>query len=207
MPMNQDDPNTFAVQHAYYFGGDMLVAPIVDRDATARDVYLPKGSWQDFWTGDQHEGGELFRWSNADHSRFPIFIRTGSVIPMLLDDAIRCATRTDVNNPALRTAGTGLLLLVHPGPRSHFLMHDGTELAQESTGTARTVSLTSAERGFRLQIRVPASPTAVSRDGSTLPQIALPDLDKRAAGWSYDARERLLHIGFHHNGGPSTITY
>src|SRR5690349_9515245 len=33
-----------------------LVAPIVDRDATARDVYLPKGNWQDFWTGDQHEG-------------------------------------------------------------------------------------------------------------------------------------------------------
>jgi hypothetical protein len=67
--------------------------------------------------------------------------------------------------------------------------------------------LTSAERGFRLQIRLAAPATIVSRDGSTSPQISLPDLDKGSAGWSYDVRERFLHIGFHHNGGPSTITY
>jgi alpha-D-xyloside xylohydrolase len=205
--MHQDDPNTFGVQHAYYFGSDMLVAPIVDRDAPARNVYLPKGSWHDFWTGDQHEGGQLFHWSNADNSRLPVFIRTGSVIPMLLDDADTLCDPNYVNNPGLRTAGTGLVLLVHPGPHSRFLMHDGTELAQENAGAPRAVSVTSAERDFRLQIRLAAPPTAVSRDGSALPQISLPDLDKGAAGWSYDARKRLLHVGFHHNGGPSTITY
>jgi alpha-glucosidase (family GH31 glycosyl hydrolase) len=205
--MNQDDPNTFGVQHAYYFGSEMLVAPIVDRDATARDVYLPKGSWHDFWTGDQHEGGQLFHWSNADRSRLPVFIRTGSVVPMLADDADTLCDADYVNNPALRIAGTGLLLLVHPGPRSQFLMHDGTELLQESAGMTRTVSWTSAERAFRLQIRLAAPPTAVSRDGSALPQISLPDLEKGTTGWSYDGRERLLHIGLHHNAGPSTITY
>jgi alpha-glucosidase (family GH31 glycosyl hydrolase) len=206
--MNQDDPNTFAVQHAYYFGSDMLVAPIVDRDATTRDVYLPKGSWHDFWTGDQHEGGQLFRWSNADHSRLPVFIRTGSVIPMLLDDAETLCDADYANNPALRTAGTGLLLLVHPGPSSRFLMYDGTELLQENAGARRTVSLTSSARTVRVQIRLAAPPTAVALDGNALSQTSLPDLDKGGAvGWSYDGRERLLHVGFQHQGDPSTITY
>jgi alpha-D-xyloside xylohydrolase len=205
--MHQDDPNTFGVQHAYYFGSDMLVAPIVDRDATSRDVYLPKGNWNDFWTGDQHAGGQLFRWSNADHSRLPVFIRTGSVIPMLVDNAETLCDADYVNNPASRTAGTGLLLLVHPGPRSRFLMYDGTELLQENAGATRTVSLTSSARTFRLQIRLAAPPTAVALDSNALSQTSLSDLDKGAAGWSYDGRERLLHIGFHHNGGLGTITY
>jgi alpha-D-xyloside xylohydrolase len=203
--MNQDDPNTFEVQHAYYFGDDMLVAPVVDRDATGRDVYLPKGSWHDFWTGDQHEGGQLLRWSNPDRSRLPVFVRTGSVIPMLPDDVDTLCDADYVNNPALRTVGTGLLLLVHPGPHSQFPMYDGTELLQE--GATRTVSLTSAQRAVRLQIRLAAPPAAVALDRRPLSQISVPDLDDGAAGWSYDGRARLLHIGFHHNGGSGTITY
>jgi hypothetical protein len=127
---------------------------------------------------------------------------------MLLDDAETLCDADYVNNPALRTAGTGLLLLVHPGPSSRFLMYDGTELLQENAGARRTVSLTSSARTVRVQIRLAAPPTAVALDGNALSQTSLPDLDKGGAvGWSYDGRERLLHVGFQHQGDPSTITY
>ena len=42
--IHPDDPKTFAVQHTYYFGGDLLVAPVIEPNATKRRVYLPEGT-------------------------------------------------------------------------------------------------------------------------------------------------------------------
>jgi len=38
-------------------GPNLLVAPVVEKGATSRKVYLPKGAWHDFWTGERLEGG------------------------------------------------------------------------------------------------------------------------------------------------------
>ena len=40
----------------YLWGRDILVAPVVEKGATSRQVYLPRGAWYDFWTGEQHRG-------------------------------------------------------------------------------------------------------------------------------------------------------
>jgi alpha-glucosidase (family GH31 glycosyl hydrolase) len=65
----------------YYWGGEMVVAPIVEKGATSRRVYLPSGEWHDFWTETRVRGGaEIDR--AVDLSTLPIFVRAGSVIPM-----------------------------------------------------------------------------------------------------------------------------
>ena len=46
--MNQGDPKTLGVQHAYHFGREFLVAPIIALKANSRQVYLPTGNWVDF---------------------------------------------------------------------------------------------------------------------------------------------------------------
>jgi alpha-glucosidase/alpha-D-xyloside xylohydrolase len=41
----------------YLWGRDILVAPVVEKGATSRRLYLPKGAWFDFWTNERLEGG------------------------------------------------------------------------------------------------------------------------------------------------------
>ena len=65
----------------YLWGRDVLVAPVVEKGATSRRLYLPRGSWFDFWTEQRVEGGrEVDR--AVDLASMPIYARAGAVIPM-----------------------------------------------------------------------------------------------------------------------------
>jgi alpha-D-xyloside xylohydrolase len=44
-------------------------------------VYLPKGTWYDFWTGAKAEGGKYID-AEAPLEKLPLFVRAGSIIPM-----------------------------------------------------------------------------------------------------------------------------
>lgn len=60
---------------AYMFGADMLVAPVLEPGAEAREVNLPAGeTWVDAWTGDEHPGGTTPTMA-APWGRVPVFIR------------------------------------------------------------------------------------------------------------------------------------
>ena len=49
----------------------MLVAPVVEKGATTRRVYLPRGTWYDFWTGERLDGGrEIIRPWTSKRCRF-----------------------------------------------------------------------------------------------------------------------------------------
>ena len=52
-----DDPIAVARGDQYLWGRDILVAPVVEKGATSRRGYLPRGRWYDFWTGAPMEGG------------------------------------------------------------------------------------------------------------------------------------------------------
>ena len=65
--------------HEYFFGDEMLVAPVLDASGN-RTVYLPPGSWIDFFTGKRHEGGHSFS-AHYDVDEMPVFVREGAIIP------------------------------------------------------------------------------------------------------------------------------
>jgi alpha-glucosidase len=77
----QDDPNTYNLDDEFMIGNDLLVAPVLKPDVTRRLVYLPKGSWYDYWTHKKHEGGTMVS-SDAPLETVPMFVRAGSIIPM-----------------------------------------------------------------------------------------------------------------------------
>jgi alpha-glucosidase len=55
---HEDDRATYAIQDAYLYGADLLVAPVWKAGETERSVYLPKGAdWVHVWSGKAHEGG------------------------------------------------------------------------------------------------------------------------------------------------------
>ncbi|MFS8084860.1 MAG: glycoside hydrolase family 31 protein, partial [Acidobacteriota bacterium] len=77
----QDDSNTYNLDDEFMIGEDLLVAPIVKPDVTARLVYLPKGVWYDYWTNKKYEGGTMVR-IDAPLETVPMFVRGGAIIPL-----------------------------------------------------------------------------------------------------------------------------
>jgi alpha-glucosidase (family GH31 glycosyl hydrolase) len=65
--------------HEYYFGEEMLVAPVLAAGG-ARTVYLPPGRWMDFFSGKHHQGGTTFTAHYAVDAT-PAFVREGAIVP------------------------------------------------------------------------------------------------------------------------------
>jgi alpha-glucosidase len=77
----QYDPTVRDVDDEYLLGPDLLVAPVVDSGVTARQLYLPPGSWYDWHTGELVDGSR-FLLASTPMDRIPIYARGGAVIPM-----------------------------------------------------------------------------------------------------------------------------
>jgi len=77
----QNDANTLDIDDEFMVGSDLLVAPILTPGATGRMVYLPEGTWFDYWTGNQIGGGRMIR-ADAPLETVPFYVRGGAIIPM-----------------------------------------------------------------------------------------------------------------------------
>ncbi len=75
-----DDPVACAVDDAYLFGRDLLVAPVLD-EGTSRSVYLPRGEWVDLWSDEVLAGGRFVE-VDAPLARIPVFVRAGAILPL-----------------------------------------------------------------------------------------------------------------------------
>ena len=66
----------------YMFGKDILVCPVWHA-GNAMEVYLPEGcDWVNFFTGECFGGGQKIVADVSDLSVFPVFVKSGAVIPM-----------------------------------------------------------------------------------------------------------------------------
>ena len=88
-PMYHDYPNEDAAYRCpqqYTFGPDLIAAPYTtpadpDTNLSRQDVWLPPGSWQHFFTGEQVVGD---RWI-AQYGRLqdiPVFVKAGAIVPL-----------------------------------------------------------------------------------------------------------------------------
>ncbi|HVQ38941.1 MAG TPA: TIM-barrel domain-containing protein [Pyrinomonadaceae bacterium] len=77
----QDDTSTYNLDDEFMVGEDLLVAPVTKPDITRRLVYLPKGTWYDYWTNKKYEGGATIS-VEAPLETVPMFVRAGAIIPM-----------------------------------------------------------------------------------------------------------------------------
>ncbi len=67
--------------YEYTLGDDLLVAPVYEKGATSRTVFLPEGLWTNYWTGEKLKGNQTYQ-VEAPLERIPIFIKQGAIIPM-----------------------------------------------------------------------------------------------------------------------------
>jgi len=75
-----DDPTTWNLEDQFLFGEDILIAPIMEENMIARNVYLPKGKWINYQTKEVYEGSQ---WFNISVDEIPgiILVKSGSIIP------------------------------------------------------------------------------------------------------------------------------
>jgi alpha-D-xyloside xylohydrolase len=74
------DPSTWAIGDQWLFGESLLVAPVFDPSGRRR-VYLPEGTWTDWWTGERTAGP---RWLDveAELATLPLWLREGAIVPL-----------------------------------------------------------------------------------------------------------------------------
>src|SRR5262249_53301269 len=75
-----DDPESVERGDEYLWGRDILVAPVTEKGAKSRRLYLPPGRWYDLWTEEVLQGGrETTR--AVDLATMPLYVQAGSIIP------------------------------------------------------------------------------------------------------------------------------
>jgi alpha-glucosidase (family GH31 glycosyl hydrolase) len=96
----------------YLWGRDFLVAPVVEKGLKTRRLYLPAGTWYDWWTGGSTAGQ---RWLDrpVDLATLPLFVRAGAIIPL---DPVRQYTGQAVTEPTT--------LQVYGGADGQFVLYD-----------------------------------------------------------------------------------
>jgi alpha-D-xyloside xylohydrolase len=107
------DANVKSIGNQYMYGPAFMVAPVTAQNQTSRSVYLPAGTWYDFWTGTSNTGtaGRNLNVS-APLNHIPLYIRAGSIVPM--GPEIQYATqRADT-----------IELRVYPGANGSFTMYE-----------------------------------------------------------------------------------
>jgi len=77
----QSDANALGVKDQFMYGPAFLVNPVTTAGATSRSVYLPAGTWYDFWTGATTNGGSKVT-ASAPLSQIPLYVKAGSIVPM-----------------------------------------------------------------------------------------------------------------------------
>jgi len=90
-------------KNEYYFGSEFLVSPLTDKkdilmNRVIHKFFLPEGTWYDFKTGKKFPGGRSYVSFFKDED-YPVFVKSGSIIPMDADitNGLSLPTNLEIN--------------------------------------------------------------------------------------------------------------
>lgn len=139
-------------QYQFMYGPNFLVAPIYqetqsdDRGNDIRNaIYLPKGLWVDYWTGEQYEGGQIINNIDSPIWKLPVLVKRGAIIPMVNPN----------NNPS-EIDRKHRIYEIYPFGKSTFTEYDDdgkTEAYRSGKGTT-TLITSNVDKKDRVNITV-----------------------------------------------------
>lgn len=205
-------------------GDSFLVAPVVS-DTSVRDgIYLPAGSWTDYWTGRVYNGPGWLNGYAAPLDTLPLFVKSGAIVPMW----------PQMNYTGEKPVST-LTYDVYPRGTSSFNLYedDGLTRAYQNGAYARqqvdvtaptggtgdvTLSVGAsngsytgkpASRGYEFSVHSAGAPSSVAVGATTLTALgSKAAYDAASSGWYYDAADRAgtLWIKAGSQSGAFTVT-
>ncbi|GAA2520572.1 TIM-barrel domain-containing protein [Winogradskya humida] len=200
-PMYLDYPGSAAAYTAtgqYLYGDNLLVAPITSpNDGSGNgsaSVWVPPGSWTDWFTGTTYTGPATVTIS-APLSRMPVLVKGGGIVPTRTDYVENAGQRplTQVTlNVAAGADGTSSLYQdAGEGPGYTSGQSTTTALGWQNGARTLTVGAVSgtypgapATRSYTLRLSNATAPTAVTVDGVQVPETA----------WAYNVDRRTVTV-------------
>ena len=160
--MHQEDPQAREAGSEYYFGPDLLVAPVLS-PVTQRAVYLPAGNWVDYWSGKCLKGNQAVV-ADAPLDRIPLFVREGTILPKIPDDIMTLVAQAEFKSPAVKALDDRRVYEIWSGQEIRSITDfEGRELVCDPH--AATLSISGAPAAITLRWRF-AHPAAVTVNGS-----------------------------------------
>ena len=169
------------------------MAPIFDTTGE-RSVYLPAGTWYDYWTKERLTGPKHIV-CRAPLDTLPLYVKGGAIIPM---------------GPAMNYVGevpcSPITLDVYPEGISRFTIHDDdgdTEIRVRAESAQIDVEIDESQGEFEVVINRVGSARAVTLNGRDLPSLSEPapgahgffiDRGRLVAGFAGAGRTRLTVV-------------
>jgi alpha-glucosidase (family GH31 glycosyl hydrolase) len=192
-----DDPNTYTVEYEYLLGDRILVAPVIEQGAASRRLYLPKGSWVDYWNSQVLTGGHEVTIPAPLHE-IPILIKAGAVIPLISPQTQTLAK--DLAAGKYQTLGNSLIWRVFPaaGPsNSSFNLYDGSTIRSEQDVSGIHLKGTSPIiRAYEVDLSVSKAPSSVLLNNIPLHRIDAAGVRAGKSGWRFDPYKQMLQVLF-----------
>ncbi|ACU70914.1 glycoside hydrolase family 31 [Catenulispora acidiphila DSM 44928] len=200
-PLYLDYPSNneaYTFKQEYLYGDNVLVAPITTPDDAngngSVSAWIPPGTWTDYFTGTSYTGPTTVTITDP-LSQMPVLIKSGGIMP----------TRTNYVNDANSSPLTQVTLSVAAGADGSFPLYqdagegNGYQSGQSTTtpiswsNASRTLTIgadsgsftgEATQRSYTLRLSNTVAPTAVSIDGTQVPETA----------WAYNPNERTTTV-------------
>jgi alpha-glucosidase (family GH31 glycosyl hydrolase) len=175
--------------------GDLLVAPLWQNGARSRDVYLPRGTWIDYWEPSRRFSGPLTITAEAPLDRIPLYVRAGGILPLDVNSAVTgngsaaSAGRLTIDG---YPQGTSTLTLREAEGDTAFTLSD----APCREAPCVTLRIGRSRRGYVLRLLIPP-PRRVTLDAHPLDEAdSFKSWDATDSSWFYDAAAGRLWVRF-----------
>jgi len=123
-----DDRQTYALHDQVLLGPFLMAAPIYQPGKEHRAVYLPAGTWYDWWTNQRYDGPTHIL-AHAPLEKMPLYVRAGAIIPM--QPVMQHVNEFPVNE---------LTLKIYPGESQWTLYEDDGTTFEYQSGQWRTTT-------------------------------------------------------------------
>ncbi len=134
-----EDGRTYSLADQFLFGDTLMAAPVGYPGQRARGVYVPDGTWYDFWTGERLSDEVT---ADAPLERMPLYVRAGSVLPM---------------GPVMQHSGEwppeALRLRIYPGTGESWLYEDDGHSMAYQAGEFQVTRFACEESSETLVVR------------------------------------------------------
>ena len=163
MFLEEKNPYTLgtSTQYQFMYGPYMLVAPIYQPTAMDKfgndvrnGIYLPTGTWIDYFTGEKFEGGRILNNVDAPIWKLPVYIKQGAIIPM-----------NDPHNNVAEIDNSLRIYEIYPGGKTSFTEYDDDGKSELYRNGRFTTTLIEQACDAKQNVTITVNPTKGDFDG------------------------------------------
>lgn len=202
---NQEDENVYDIADQYMLGDQLMVAPVTTKGAVTRTVYLPEGTWFNYWTAEKMAGKNYYH-VVAPLDTLPLFVKAGSIIPMQPEMKYTDEKPVDLITLDIFPHGSSSYSFYEDDNLSHDYLKGKfakTKVDCKLLDDALTLNIHQPEGSFvpaqhqylaKIRWTGEKAPAAITENGKVMKKLADAEQIKNSAGWFFDQQLHILWV-------------